>query len=145
MDRRDVALLFATRVLRLFAYGALSVVLVLHRGLHRSRATVLRLAGLFAVDAFAGGFIVQSFLRFSISQLDVPTRQSFTMAVVASDERAAAARGAAGVSRRADYPGGVGADPASRRDTASSSAASLQGLRSATAAPAASSSRSPLS
>jgi MFS family permease len=142
-------------------------------GLHRSRATVLRLAGLFAVDAFAGGFIVQSFLaawlharfgageallgaiffganvlaglsalaaaplarrfglvntmvfshlpsnllllavpfmptlglaagllflRFSISQLDVPTRQSFTMAVVASDERAAAA-GVTGMAR----------------------------------------------
>jgi predicted MFS family arabinose efflux permease len=135
-------------------------------GLHRSRRTVLRLSGLFAVDAFAGGFIVQSFLaawlharfgagealigaiflganvlaglsalaaaplarrfglvntmvfshlpsnlllvavplmptlplaagllflRFSISQLDVPTRQSYTMAVVAPDERAAAA------------------------------------------------------
>ena len=30
-------------------------------------------------------------LRFSISQMDVPTRQSYTMAVVASDERSAAA------------------------------------------------------
>jgi len=30
-------------------------------------------------------------LRFSISQMDVPTRQSFTMAVVAPDERSAAA------------------------------------------------------
>ena len=29
-------------------------------------------------------------LRFSISQMDVPTRQSYTMAVVAPDERAAA-------------------------------------------------------
>jgi MFS family permease len=142
-------------------------------GLHRSRATVLRLSGLFAVDAFAGGFIVQSFLaawlharfgagealigaiflganvlaglsalaaaplarrfglvntmvfshlpsnllllavpfmptlawaagllflRFSISQLDVPTRQSYTMAVVAPDERAAAA-GVTGMAR----------------------------------------------
>jgi MFS family permease len=142
-------------------------------GLHRSRGTVLRLAGLFAVDAFAGGFIVQSFLaawlharfgagealigaiflganllaglsalaaaplarrfglvntmvfthlpsnllllavplmptlplaagllflRFSISQLDVPTRQSYTMAVVAPDERAAAA-GVTGMAR----------------------------------------------
>jgi len=28
--------------------------------------------------------------RFSISQMDVPTRQSYTMAVVASDERSAA-------------------------------------------------------
>ncbi len=30
------------------------------------------------------------FLRFSISQMDVPTRQSYTMAVVAPDERSAA-------------------------------------------------------
>jgi MFS family permease len=142
-------------------------------GLHRSRGTVLRLSGLFAVDAFAGGFIVQSylaawlharfgagealigaiflganvlaglsalaapslarrfglvntmvfthlpsnllllavpfmptlplaagllFLRFSISQLDVPTRQSYTMAVVSTDERAAAA-GVTGMAR----------------------------------------------
>jgi MFS family permease len=142
-------------------------------GLRRSRGTVLRLSSLFAVDAFAGGFIVQSylaawlharfgagealigaiflganvlaglsalaaaplarrfglvntmvfthlpsslllmavplmptlplaagllFLRFSISQLDVPTRQSYTMAVVAPDERAAAA-GVTGMAR----------------------------------------------
>jgi MFS family permease len=142
-------------------------------GLRRSRATVLRLSGLFAVDAFAGGFIVQSFLaawlharfgagealigaiflganllaglsalaaaplarrfglvntmvfshlpsnllllavpfmptlplaagllflRFSISQLDVPTRQSYTMAVVDPGERAAAA-GVTGMAR----------------------------------------------
>ena len=33
-------------------------------GLHRSRGTVARLAGLFALDAFAGGFIVQAFLAF---------------------------------------------------------------------------------
>jgi MFS family permease len=38
------------------------------------------------------------FLRFSISQLDVPTRQSYTMAVVAPDERAAAA-GVTGMAR----------------------------------------------
>jgi len=135
-------------------------------GLHRSRPVVLRLSGLFAVDAFAGGFVVQAFvawwfhvrfgadpallgtiffvanalaglsalsaawvarriglvrtmvfthlpsnvllvlvplmptlplamavlfLRFSISQMDVPTRQSYTMAVVEPDERSAAA------------------------------------------------------
>jgi MFS family permease len=135
-------------------------------GLHRSRAVVLRLSGLFAIDAFAGGFVVQAFvawwfhvrfgaepallgtiffvanalaglsalsaawvarriglvrtmvfthlpsnvllvlvplaptlplamavlfLRFSISQMDVPTRQSYTMAVVEPDERSAAA------------------------------------------------------
>ncbi len=134
-------------------------------GLHRSRSVVIRLSALFAVDAFAGGLIVQSLvaywfnlrfgvgagvigsiffganvlaglsaltavwlakriglmntmvfthvpsnvllilvpvmptlplaiavllLRFSISQMDVPTRQSYTMAVVAPDERSAA-------------------------------------------------------
>jgi MFS family permease len=134
-------------------------------GLHRSRGIVLRLSALFALDAFAGGLIVQSMiaywfhvkfgvdsgvlgsiffganvlagisallavplaakfglintmvfthipsnvllmlvpwmptlpfaiglllLRFSISQMDVPTRQSYTMAVVAPDERSAA-------------------------------------------------------
>lgn len=134
-------------------------------GLHRSRGVVLRLSSLFALDAFAGGFIVQSLIaywfyirfgvepavlgaiffganifagisallaarvaarvglintmvwthipsnillmlvplmpnlplavavllaRFSISQMDVPTRQSYTMAVVDPDERSAA-------------------------------------------------------
>lgn len=134
-------------------------------GLHKSRGVVLQLSALFALDAFAGGFIVQSImaywfhvhfgadveligaiffganllagisallaariaarfglintmvfthipsnillmlvpfmptlplaiavllLRFSISQMDVPTRQSYTMAVVAPDERSAA-------------------------------------------------------
>jgi MFS family permease len=134
-------------------------------GLHQSRAVVLKLSGLFALDAFAGGFIIQSILaywfyrrfglqpavlgsiffganlmaglssltagrlasrfglintmvfthipsnvllmlvplmpslpwaiavlllRFSISQMDVPTRQSYTMAVVSPDERSAA-------------------------------------------------------
>jgi MFS family permease len=135
-------------------------------GVHKSRQIVAKLAGLFALDAFAGGFIVQSivaywfYLRFktdlnslggiffgtnflsalsflaapaiarrfgllnamvfthlpsnflllfvplmpslelavimllvrnSLSQLDVPTRQSYTMAVVDADERAASA------------------------------------------------------
>jgi len=135
-------------------------------GLHRSSGVVLRLAGLFSLDAFAGGFILQSFLaywfhvrfgadeamlgviffganllaglsalsasaiaariglirtmvfthlpsnvllmavplmpnltlailvllaRFSISQMDVPTRQSYTMAIVSPEERSAAA------------------------------------------------------
>ena len=134
-------------------------------GLHRSRAVVFKLSSLFAMDAFAGGLLVQSLiaywfyirfgvevgvlgsiffganilagvsallavrlakrfglintmvfthipsnfllilvplmptlplaisillLRFSISQMDVPTRQSYTMAVVAADERSAA-------------------------------------------------------
>ncbi|MFT3916201.1 MAG: MFS transporter [Anaeromyxobacteraceae bacterium] len=142
-------------------------------GLHRSRGVVARLSGLFAVDAFAGGFVVQSFVawwfhvrfglgpaalggiflganvlaglsalsaawlarrfglvntmvfthlpsnvllaavpfmptlplaigvllvRFSISQMDVPTRQAFTMAVVAPDERSSAA-GVTGIAR----------------------------------------------
>jgi MFS family permease len=142
-------------------------------GLHRSRRLVLRLAALFSLDAFAGGFVIQSFLaywfhtrfavepallggiffsanllaaasalsaswlaariglvrtmvfthlpsnillilvplmpslplaigvlllRFSISQMDVPTRQSYTMAVVDPDERSAAA-GVTGVAR----------------------------------------------
>jgi MFS family permease len=135
-------------------------------GLHRSRSVVFKLSALFALDAFAGGLIVQSMmaywfhvkfgvdsgilgsiffganilagisallavklaekiglintmvfthipsnillilvplmptlplaiglllLRFSISQMDVPTRQSYTVAVVAPDERSAAA------------------------------------------------------
>ncbi|HUJ18390.1 MAG TPA: MFS transporter [Nitrospirota bacterium] len=134
-------------------------------GLHQSRGVVLKLSALFALDAFAGGFVIQSMvaywfhirfgvdaallgsiffganilaglsalfairlanrfglintmvfshipsnvllclvplmpnlalavtvllLRFSISQMDVPTRQSYTMAVVAPDERSAA-------------------------------------------------------
>ncbi|MBI3922232.1 MAG: MFS transporter [Armatimonadetes bacterium] len=142
-------------------------------GLHRSRGVVFRLSGLFALDAFAGGFVLQSMvaywfhvrfgvepavlgsiffganvlaglsglaaariaariglintmvfthvpsnvllilvplmpnlplailvllLRFSISQMDVPTRQSYTMAVVDPDERSAAA-GVTGVAR----------------------------------------------
>ena len=142
-------------------------------GLHRSRGVVLRLSALFALDAFAGGFAIQSFIafwfhrrygvdpaalglllsganllaglsalaagrlaarfglvrtmvfthlpsnvllmlvplmptlplaagvllaRFAISQMDVPTRQSYTMAIVAADERSAAA-GVTGIAR----------------------------------------------
>ncbi len=134
-------------------------------GLHKSKGVVARLSALFALDAFAGGIIVQSMMaywfhvrwgvdeavmggllfganilagissllavrmakrfgliktmvythipssiflilvpimptlglaiaalmaRFSISQMDVPTRQSYTMAVVSPDERSAA-------------------------------------------------------
>ncbi|MCU0726139.1 MAG: MFS transporter [Planctomycetes bacterium] len=144
-------------------------------GLHRSKRVVFRLSSLFALDAFAGGFVVQSIaaywfhvrfgvspttlgaiffganllagvsalaaaslarriglvetmvythipsnvllilvplmpnlplaitmllLRFSISQMDVPTRQSYTMAVVDPDERSAAS-GITGVARTA--------------------------------------------
>jgi MFS family permease len=135
-------------------------------GLHRSKGTVIKLSALFSLDAFAGGFVMQSImaywfhirfgaepatlgaiffganilaaisaltaaklasrigliktmvfthipsnillilvpfmpnlylanlmllLRFSISQMDVPTRQSYVMAVVEPDERSAAA------------------------------------------------------
>jgi MFS family permease len=142
-------------------------------GLHRSRGVVFKLSALFSIDAFAGGFVLQSILaywfhvrfnvqpavlggiffganilaglsalsaawvaskiglirtmvfthipsnillilvplmpnlpmailvlllRFSISQMDVPTRQSYTMAVVAPDERSAAA-GITGIAR----------------------------------------------
>lgn len=142
-------------------------------GLHRSRGVVLRLSMLFALDAFAGGFAIASFIafwfharfgvdpgllgailaganilagfsalaagrlaarfglvntmvfthlpsnillalvpfmptlplaalvlfaRFAISQMDVPTRQSYTMAIVAPDERSAAA-GVTGIAR----------------------------------------------
>ena len=142
-------------------------------GLGRSKVIVLRLSAIFALDAFAGGFIMDSllaywffirfgldplelgsiffganllagfsglaaawlarkfglintmvfthlpsnivlllvplmptqalaiallWLRFSISQMDVPTRQSYTMAVVAPEERSAAS-GVTGVAR----------------------------------------------
>jgi len=142
-------------------------------GLHKSRRVVFKLSALFSLDAFAGGFVVASFvaywfnvrfgaepgalgaiffaanilagisallaariakrfglintmvythipsnillilvplmptlplavlmllLRFSISQMDVPTRQSYTMAVVDPNERSAAA-GVTGVAR----------------------------------------------
>jgi hypothetical protein len=33
-------------------------------GLHRSRKVVLRLSALFALDAFAGGFVVQSIVAY---------------------------------------------------------------------------------
>jgi MFS family permease len=42
--------------------------------------------------------IAMLLLRFSISQMDVPTRQSYTMAVVSPDERSAAA-GVTGIAR----------------------------------------------
>lgn len=142
-------------------------------GLHKSRGVVVKLSMLFSLDAFAGGFVLQSFmaywfhlrfgadeamlgsiffganllagvsallavplakkiglirtmvfthlpsnvllilvplmpnfalaismllLRFSISQMDVPTRQAYTMSVVDPDERSAAA-GITGIAR----------------------------------------------
>jgi MFS family permease len=142
-------------------------------GLHRSGGVVLKLSALFGLDAFAGGFVVQSlvaywfhirfgvepatlggiffganilagisalaaawvaariglvntmvfthlpsnlllmlvplmpnlplaiillFVRFSISQMDVPPRQSYTIAMVAPDERSAAG-GITGIAR----------------------------------------------
>jgi predicted MFS family arabinose efflux permease len=42
--------------------------------------------------------IIVLLARFSISQMDVPTRQSYTMAVVAPDERSAAS-GVTGIAR----------------------------------------------
>ena len=144
-----------------------------HLGLHRSRGVVLKLSALFGLDAFAGGFVVQSlvaywfhirfgvepaalgaiffganilagisalaaawvaariglvntmvfthlpsnlllmlvplmpnlplaivvlFMRFGISQMDVPPRHSYTIAMVAPDERSAAA-GVTGIAR----------------------------------------------
>ena len=150
-------------------------------GLHRSQQVVLRLSALFALDAFAGGFVIAGFitlwfsdqfgvdpaalgalifganllaglsalaagplarrfglvrtmvfthlpsnvllllvplmptlplavtvllLQFSISQMDVPTRQSYTIAIVAPDERSAAA-GVTGIARSL----GVAASP----------------------------------
>lgn len=39
-----------------------------HRALTQSRGTVARLSGLFAVDSFAGGFVVQSFIAYWIQQ-----------------------------------------------------------------------------
>jgi MFS family permease len=142
-------------------------------GLHQSQGIVLKLSGLFALDAFAGGFVLQSvmaywfhirfqadpamlggiffganllagvsalgaasiarrvglintmvfthvpsnlllilvpfmptlplavavlLMRFAISQMDVPARQSYTVGAVAPDERSAAA-GVTGVAR----------------------------------------------
>ena len=161
-------------------------------GVHRSRGMIAKLAGLFALDAFAGGFIVQSIVAYwfylqydtdlnvlggiffginflsalsflaapaiarrigllntmvfthlpsnflillvplmpnleltvvillvrnLLSQLDVPTRQSYTMAVVDADERAAAA-GILSVARNAGaaiaplFTGAILANPA---------------------------------
>ncbi len=142
-------------------------------GLHKSRGVILRLAALFGIDSFGGGFIIQTvvafwfyarfhvepatigailfaanllagisalaavslarriglvktmvfthlpsnvllllvplmpnlplailvlLVRYSISQMDVPTRQAYTVSVVAPDERSAAA-GVTGVAR----------------------------------------------
>lgn len=156
------------------AYGAgISSEIKRFLGLHRSKRVVFRLSALFSMDAFAGGFVLQSILaywfhkrfnaqpaqlgaiffganllagisaltsariaakvglvrtmvfthipsnillilvplmpnlelavtvlllRFSISQMDVPARQSYTMAVVSPDERSAAA-GITGIAR----------------------------------------------
>jgi MFS family permease len=175
---RPVIVLYAAIGSVLFAgFLGLSSATELHRapgparagtwlGLHQSRTVVLMLAALFALDAFGGGFVMQSLVakwfelrfaadpgvlgtifffanlvaaasslaaaalarrfgllntmvfthlpsnvllllvplmpnlplaigvllaRFSISQMDVPTRQSYTMAVVHPDERSAAA------------------------------------------------------
>ena len=50
-------------------------------GIARSRSVVLKLSGLFALDSFAGGFVVQSFaaywfyLRFDVHQLEMVGRE----------------------------------------------------------------------
>ena len=158
--------LFATVSPAIEVPHAVDVSVATRLGLHRSRGVVARLSALFGLDAFAGGFVIQSIVsywlhtrfglpvgalgavffaanilagisallaarlaarfglvntmvfthlpsnvlliavafmptaplavavllaRFSISQMDVPARQSYTMAVVAPDERSAAA------------------------------------------------------
>jgi len=59
-------------------------------GLHQSQRVVLRLAGLFALDSFGGGFVVQSFaaywfyLRFGVD----PKTVSLWVTSAASDPSA---------------------------------------------------------
>jgi MFS family permease len=133
-----LAALFATLSPAIEAPIRTDVSVATRLGLHRSQGVVARLAALFALDAFAGGFVIQSIVsfwfatrfglsigalgalffaanvvpfmptaplavalllaRFSISQMDVSTRQSYTMAVVDPDERSAAA-GVTGIAR----------------------------------------------
>jgi MFS family permease len=168
-----LAALFSRVSVAVEVRDAPSVTVARRLGLHRSQGTVARLSALFALDAFGGGFVVQSLIaywfsvrfgaepgvigailfvanllagvsallaariaariglvrtmvfthlpsnvllilvplmptlplaalvllaRFSISQMDVPTRQSYTMAVVDTDERSAAA-GVTGIAR----------------------------------------------
>ncbi|MDH4334384.1 MAG: MFS transporter [Chloroflexota bacterium] len=168
-----LALLFTRLSVAIEVPAAPDVSVATRLGLHRSRGIVLRLSALFSLDAFAGGFVMQSVIaywfhirfgadpatlgaiffganilagfsalaaarlaariglintmvfthlpsnvllilvplmpslplaigvllaRFAISQMDVPTRQSYTMAVVDPDERSAAA-GVTGIAR----------------------------------------------
>src|SRR6266478_2683356 len=179
-ERAIILVYAALGLLLMLLFSRLSPAAEVHRstdgsllGIGSSRAVVLKLSGLFALDAFGGGFVVQSFaaywfylrfgvnpatlggiffgasvlagisallasrlasrfglvktmvfthlpsnillilvplmpnlplaiavlmLRFSISQMDVPTRQSYTMAIVREEERSSAA-GITGVSR----------------------------------------------
>jgi len=114
----DTRILFVTRFTRLFAYGFLSVALVLYlaeAGLNEQKIGLLLTLTLVG-DAVISLWITTSadrigrrrmlmlvplmpnltlaiailLVRFSISQMDVPTRQSYTMAVVNPDERSAA-------------------------------------------------------
>ena len=176
-----LAAMFATLSRAIEVPLAAEVSVAQRLGLHRSRGVVARLSALFGLDAFAGGFVVQSIVsywfhtrfglpvealgaiffganilagisalmaarlaarfglintmvfthlpsnvllmlvplmptlplaaavllaRFAISQMDVPTRQSYTMAIVAPDERSAAA-GVTGIARSL----GVAASP----------------------------------
>ena len=168
-----LAALFSTLSSAIEVPQAADISVARRLGLHRSRGVVARLSALFGLDAFAGGFVIQSIVsywlhtrfglpvgalgavffganilagisallaarlaarfglintmvfthlpsnilliavpfmptaplavalllaRFSISQMDVPTRQSYTMAVVDPDERSAAA-GVTGIAR----------------------------------------------
>ncbi len=160
-----LAVLFLSLSETIEVHGTVSTDIKRVLGLHRSKSVVMHLSALFALDAFAGGLLIQSMiaywfhvkfevdsgilgsiffganilagisallavklaskiglintmvfthipsnillmlvplmpslplaiglllLRFSISQMDVPTRQSYTMSVVAPDERSAA-------------------------------------------------------
>lgn len=79
----------------------ISLVLSSHADRWGRRRTLIASAVLMAVSTavFAGASeYVVLLLRFSISQMDVPARQSYTMAVVDPDERSAAA-GITGVAR----------------------------------------------
>jgi len=121
----DTRLLFSTRILRLFAYGFLSVILALYLSIEQASLAQLVSArqrtGISALSAAwvagkidlintmvfthlpsnvllmlvpfmpsLGLAIAVLLLRFSISQMDVPARQSSTMAVVDPDERSVA-------------------------------------------------------
>ena len=79
-SRIDVGLLFATRITRLFAYGALSVVLALYLaaiGLDEGRIGLLLAGGYFAAPfLLAGGLkiVYDLLLYLSLIHISEPTR-----------------------------------------------------------------------